>query len=108
MAGLVVLLAACSDSSRDLAWCRAHEGELQVLGWTVGVDYSALNKQAADLVPDGVTQEQWESSYWSVLQSDATWLALCRQATDLRHGADDWTAPPDPRPSQTPPPGGSQ
>ena len=98
-------ISGCSDPGKDLAWCRAHEGELQQLGRGFDVDYSALNKAAANQIPPDVDQEVWEKTYWSFLEPDPTWLRLCREANQRRGGAEDWTAPP--VPTRTPQGGGS-
>ena len=102
---LAFAISGCSDPGKDLAWCRAHEGELQQLGRASGVDYSALNKEASNHEPLDGDQETRKVAYWTFLQSDSRWLRLCREATVSRHGAEDWTAPP--VPTRTPPGGGS-
>jgi len=91
-----VLLASCGPIVADtgLDWCRRHGAELQELGRTVGVDYSALNDAAMDRVPAGGNQQQRETAYWIALEADARYQALCREANVRRGGDENWTAPP--------------
>lgn len=102
---LALVVSGCVDPIVEREWCRQHEGELQQLGRGLGVDYSALNKEAANHVPADVDQQEWEKAYWSFLESNPTWLGLCREANVRRQGAEDWTAPP--VPTRTPPGGGA-
>ena len=104
-AALALVVIGCSDPGTDLAWCRAHEGELQQLGLAIGVDYSGLNKEAFNHVPVDGDQEARKQAYWAFLQADSRWLRVCREANLSRRGAEDWTAPP--VPTRTPPGGGS-
>ena len=93
---LALVMSGCADPIDEWDWCRRHEGELQQLGRGLGVDYSALNKAAADHIPPNVDQEEWDKTYWSFLESNPTWLALCREANVRRRGVEAWTAPPVP------------
>lgn len=100
------VIAACEPIKGDawLDWCRRHGAELQELGTSLGVDYSALNAAAFDRVPTGGNQAQIEAAYWAALEKDPTYRALCGEANARRQGDENWTAPP--APTRTPPHGG--
>jgi hypothetical protein len=100
------LIAGCGPVIVDsgLDWCRRHGAELQELGNSLGVDYSALNGAAMDHVPPNGNQQQREAAYWAAMEANPTYRALCDEVTVRRHGDENWTAPP--APTRTPAPGG--
>ncbi len=101
---LAAVIAGCGDSAVERAWCHSHGGELQELGRWYGVDYSALDREAWDHVPPAGDQATREQAYRAYLETNPTWLDLCREANVRRRGLDDWTAPP--FPTRSPPGGG--
>jgi hypothetical protein len=106
-AALVVaasLVDACGLAANDLDWCRRHGAELQELGKSLDVDYSALNAAAFERVPPDANQADGEAAYWAAMEANVTYRSLCREATARRQGLENWTAPP--APTRTPPHGG--
>ncbi len=101
------VIVACEPIERDawLDWCRRHGAELQELGKSIGVDYSALNGAAFEFVPPAGNQAEREAAYWAALEANPTYRALCAEANARRQGDENWTAPP--APTRTPPHGGS-